>query len=265
MPVKAFHLDEVHALADRALGNGGRQHSASVVSWDISNGCEAPVERWVCGKPSPDPVKGGRDVIIRPGKTPHTLNVDINVRCRKCPACLRARARLWAVRAQAETMASVRTWLVTLTLSPDEHVKAWAAAHVKNDARGVDLDATPSHQQFAARIEAIGPDLTKYIKRIRATCEGKLRYLLVAEPHKSGLPHFHMLVHETSEHGVTSRNLEGKWSRGTITGAKLVRDVQHATYICKYLSKALDARVRASRRYGLVPVTVLGDSWNNVL
>lgn len=94
-------------------------------------------------------------------------------------------------------------------------------------------------------------EITKYLKRVRKKSGAPLRYILVAEAHKSGLPHYHMLIHECDpSRQVRHKDLTAAWSWG-FTRFKLVETSNTAWYVCKYLSKAQLARVRASVRYGL--------------
>ena len=77
-----------------------------------------------------------------------------------------------------------------------------------------------------------------------------LRYVLVAERHKDGWPHYHALVHERGPM-VTKRELQGQWKLG-FTAFKLVDMSDKAVpyYVTKYLSKQALARIRASLKYG---------------
>lgn len=100
------------------------------------------------------------------------------------------------------------------------------------------------------------------------------RYLLVAEEHRSertatamvGRPHYHILVHEARqyelvrphEYYVTQKGvvrvadaamIRRNWQLG-FTQFELCRDARSASYLCKYLSKDMLWRVRASIAYG---------------
>src|SRR5205814_1472707 len=80
----------------------------------------------------------------------------------------------------------------------------------------------------------------------------RFRYLLIAEAHKSGVPHFHMLLHEPDvANTVRHATLRDQWRYG-FTNFKLVSDPRAAGYIAKYLAKDALARVRASKDYGSV-------------
>lgn len=156
--------------------------------------------------------------------------IDISVRCRKCPACLRYRGRLWTARAISETVWAeenlCRTWFLTFTLSPAVRVRApWDAKMMKR-----------AFQLFA--------------KKLRK--KEKFRYLLAVEFHKDGTPHLHALVHEMRpDRPITKKTMEGFWKLG-FTRIKLVRGgPAAASYVSKYMSKdLLTGRVPCSLGYG---------------
>lgn len=107
-------------------------------------------------------------------------------------------------------------------------------------------------EQFVQRHKTIARWLTLWVKRVRKNSGAPIRYLLVCEAHKSGLPHYHMLLHERSpELQVRKRMLQAEWQAYGFTNCKLVEQDQHAArYVSKYLAKSALARVRASVRYG---------------
>lgn len=180
------------------------------------------------------------------------MTVELEVACRSCEACLRARARLWSARAVAETRVWPRTWFGTMTLRPEEVFRTLTVARVNARARAVPMEGESELAQFSRHVAAVGPEVGRFIKRVRKNTGSKLRYLLVAEPHKSGVPHFHMLVHQTTLHElVRYDDLKSQWLLG-FSSWKLC-DHRSASYVCKYLSKSLRARVRASQAYGECP------------
>lgn len=223
---------------------------------DVAGKCHLPreVERWL------GPI--GKIVYIVP--------------CRShCTWCLKMRGRAWAIRAQSEIRLSERTWFGTLTLSPEAHYRALCRADgggafgVKvKGGKPVELkfaDLTPG-DQFGARLKAIAPEITKWLKRVRKQSGAPLRYLLVVEAHKSGLPHFHVLVHQCrGDMPVTWRDLHDSWSLGHSKFNLVKADEfgkaddpsvwqqpsRTAWYVCKYLTKGCLARVRASTDYGI--------------
>lgn len=182
--------------------------------------------------------------------------VEIDARCRKCPACLRQRQREWTARAVSETRSAARTWFGTMTLAPEFHFRAKLAACRHLAKNGLDFEALPDHEQFAERHKVISKEITKFVKRLRKSSGSPLRYLIVAEAHQSGLPHYHMLLHERDQSKpIPKREVEGQWRIG-FSKWRLVppspEEKGPAFYVCKYLAKSSEARVRASVRYGSV-------------
>lgn len=156
---------------------------------------------------------------------------------------------IWEQRAKAEVQAAQRTWFGTLTLRPEAHATMGSRARVRLSRQGIDFDALPFGEQFLERHREINVEITKYLKRVRKQSPLGFRYLLVVEHHKSGLPHYHMLVHELVDGAVKYAVLADQWQLG-FEKWKVVADMRQATYLCKYLSKATIARVRASVAYG---------------
>lgn len=232
---------QVRSLMLVALRSGGVRKSLSLVEWDVSGDCQSPRER----SHEARPMRRGDGTVKGTG-----LAVAMTVRCRTCDKCRAIRRKVWSARARAEVQSSVRTWFLTLTLRPEEHYRHLCQARLKADRATEDFEKLSPSEQFRRRVDSISPEITKYLKRVREQSGAPLRYLLVAEAHKSGAPHFHMLVHETDvDRPVTHRVLTEQWRLG-FTNAKLCTSPAMATYLCKYLSKSNAARVRASLRYG---------------
>jgi len=251
-------------LATHALSMGAERRSLTSVHWDVSGSCLNPPAVLYEGRPEARElsfVAGGGapirhythfgDGFDRDGP----MSVIMEVRCRRCAPCLKARSAMWNHRARQELLCATRTWFGTLTLGPGEQYQAELKARAATARRSVDYNSLDHEAQFIARHNEIGPELTRWLKRIRKESGAKLRYILVAEAHKSGAPHYHCLIHET-ELGtpVRERTLRGQWLLG-FSQFKLVDDPNAARYVCKYLSKAAEARVRASIRYGTATYT----------
>lgn len=247
-----MYLDALHRLANRALQAGAARRQHTIIEWSVSGSCTAPVtiEYWsrpdtmnakyivVAGYKSGVKGKGG------------PLTVIMEVPCKKCKKCLARRAYDWHQRALFETSIAPRTWFGTLTFNPEWHYQVLLRCRHHDDAQGIDFDALSSNEQFTRRHNMLAVEVTKYLKRIRKLSKARLRYLLVAEAHKSGNPHYHMLVHEVdTEVPIRHALLKGQWTAG-FSDFKLVSDPKAATYCCKYLSKDAKARVRASLLYG---------------
>jgi len=102
----------------------------------------------------------------------------------------------------------------------------------------------------------------------------RFSYLLVAEEHRSartsttmvGRPHYHVLIHEPLPYELIKRDEEYLTAKGKLrvadgamlrkqwglgfTQFELCTDSRAASYLCKYLSKDMLWRVRASKAYG---------------
>lgn len=201
----------------------------------------------------------------------------MQVRCRKCENCAKARAAHWRFRAVSEWRAAPRSWLVTLTFRPEEHLRCLSKARRSVDAQGVDFETLSPDEQFDLLTRETSRLVTLYFKRLRKGEVGDrtrpqlvselpetwehppaaFRYMMVAEAHKSGLPHYHVVLHELSlERQIRHATIKHHWSIG-FSDAKLIKDERAATYAAKYLSKAGLVRVRASigygRTHGLLP------------
>lgn len=240
------HHRDVASLITRS--SGARQTRLGMWSVDYSADCDRPVLREFVGRPA---ATDGRWVTIGPGKR-NTLYMDMTLRCRSCESCLRARSRHWSARARAELEASARTWFGTLTLRPEAQFHFLTVARQKAALKAEDFETFTESQIFAARVAAIGAELGKFLKRVRKNSKAELRYLLVAEAHSSGLPHFHILIHQ-SQHDevVTHAELTRCWRVG-FSKFKLVAPTESKVvyYVTKYLAKSILARVRASLGYG---------------
>lgn len=203
--------------------------------------CQRPVELFMFGYPDP--------LCVSMGTEPNRpVSQRMFVRCRKCEGCLSHRARLWTARAMDETKVSARTWFGTLTLEPGRQTWAKYSALSHLIRRGWSQSEIADSVLFENQCKVIAPEITKFLKRVRKT--NRFRYLLVTEAHKSGLPHYHLLIHEY-EGSISKRVLEDKWRLG-FSHWRLVPPGNEAAcgYVCKYLAKSALTRVRASERYG---------------
>lgn len=230
---------------DKAVDWRFRQHTNGSWTAPIAGNCSSPVTRCVVGLPSA--------VMANPmGDSP--TNVDIEVRCRQCPACLKARAAHWRYRAQAEIASASRTWFGTLTLSPEAQFRCISEARAKTRARRAEdwdkLQVASPADAWRYQLKPLVHEWQCFIKRLRKQVGG-LRYMLVVERHKSGLPHLHCLIHETCS-PIRHRVLTEKWKWG-FSSFKLVAgedEKRAAAYVCKYLTKAVTGKVVASGGYG---------------
>lgn len=222
------------------------------------------------------------------GKRVKPLTVEVIARCRKCTMCKKHRSDFWTARALEEYRTAYRSWFGTITLRPEAHFRFDTLAQVRLAKAGTDFWAGLTDQErFDERVKEIGVEITKWLKRLRgdrkAARQPSFRYLLIAEAHESertsleirGRPHFHVLFHETDEMRPLvhpdefARNIRGDliadkygnpfladdawlrsgWDHG-FTRFQQAATPMAALYLCKYLTKATSARVRASGGYG---------------
>lgn len=235
-------------LCAHALEHGGERISAFRVRWDISGDCRSGYERSIYGVPYSPTVSGHTEV--RPGAS-HPLELQLTTRCRKCDKCRTARARMWRERMKQEIAAASRTWFCTWTLNVPAHHHYLNVARHRSDVEMGEFDARPEDERFRLVVSAIGEEITRYLKRVRKNSGARIRYCLVAERHKSGLPHFHGLIHERSK-PVVKQVLKDAWRLG-FSFPKLVENPDRAAwYVAKYLTKDASGRMRASAHYGTI-------------
>lgn len=247
--VKRWHVGPVKP--------GSRLRIRKPHSWRVNYAanCSNPVTIYMTGRPL---TKGRKSVhTVDMNQTVQMRFVEAEVPCRKCDACLRRRAWHWRCRAVAQTKSAHRTWFGTLTLSPEQHYRVAAACRVAASRNGDDFDKFPPERQFAERHKCISREITLYLKRIRKYSGVSIKFLCVAEAHKTGLPHYHMLIHEIAPHShVRHRVLTEQWRVG-FSNWKLVGDPLHAGYVTKYLAKSMNARVRASIDYNSTSLDIV--------
>lgn len=245
--------EKVLAVQKRALERGGSfrpslDHRPSrTVEWDVAGDCMSPVPVHLDGRPLAD----GERVITRVDPSRFAL---LFVPCRKCENCLNRRAHHWRLRAMSEFRAAPRTWLCTLTLNPNAHFWLLTRTRVRLAKARVSYEGLDPHERFLELDKTGYAEVQKWLKRLRKNLTS-FRFLSVTEPHKSGVPHWHVLLHEVRE-PLRYKGLKGSWHLGFDSYA-LVHDTKGASYAAKYLSKSLSARVRASKAYGETQVSQL--------
>lgn len=237
---------DFESLYRRAHIGGAIRTSVLLQEWSISGTCESPValtRQGIIGTPV---LARRRGSMKRDHHTP-MAEVRMETPCRKCKKCLQFRSFIWRCYARHEIEFACRTWFSTLTLTPGMHYRYQAMATHK----WPEFDTLSDNEQTLLRHKMIGPQITLMLKRLRKqqASVGGLRYIIVMEPHLSGLPHYHLLLHEQSELAPLRKTmLHDQWTDG-FSSHKLVDD-KAAAYITKYLAKSAAARVRASLRYG---------------
>jgi hypothetical protein len=269
-------LDVLDA-SKKALDWGAQTHShplyperaGTYVTWDIAARCEKPVMLQQLGRGGfvaahelrikHDPNTG--EVIDR--SQPVYLasrQLDMLTPCRRCRACLKARARMWGKRAVAMwkqgERTQCRTWFGTLTFNAEERSRAVAKVDVDLDMLGTRFSRLEPFDQFRALHGIHGEAVTKYWKRLRKGNKGakipplRFKYFCAVEPHEDMTPHYHVLVHELDPaEPIRQKVLEAVWPLGRMQ-YRLVKDERQAFYAAKYLGKWAVARVQASAHYG---------------
>lgn len=275
---RVIHVERLHGIIVRGIRDGWvrqldfadipqahRRHFLASLAMD----CEDPYRYTLTAR------YDRKCVMVR------ALFLTVEARCRKCENCRERRGMYWAARARSEYHKWPTTWMVTLTIAPEMHY--FYDAMVRDEMR-------PEHALEAAsgrlapatlygyRARVLGRQVTKYLHRLRK--RSAFRYLLVAEAHENPgavhlRPHFHILIHEynpgtlvktdeyASESGVChacrryhkvgevcdTGFIRSQWSLG-FSKAFLAYDEKSVYYLCKYMTKSMQSRVRASIAYG---------------
>jgi hypothetical protein len=245
-------LQGADLLARKALANGGQLLRFGSTFWDVSADCEKSAGVTVTGthfRGTYNVPEGGFTAFqgaVR--RDPRPQAIHLQVRCGRCARCRRFRRRLWTHRALIECARARRTWLCTMTASPDDHYRYICAASRRGETAGFEYDRLTVEEKYGEQCKEMGRDLTLFVKRLRKESGAKLRAMWVFEPHKSGAPHIHGLLHEVGE-GVTWRMLSRQWMAGH-SRFNLLTSGRGANYAAKYLGKHVGIRIRASRHYG---------------
>lgn len=166
-----------------------------------------------------------------------------------------------------ELRRAVRSWYGTLTLTPYNQYRVEVGARRHLESRGWLWTAMSDDERFRATARFALKEVTLYIKRFRKEAYGAkgkspFKWVCVTERHKSGLPHFHMLIHETEMRPIPHRILSGQWTQG-FERWRLVKIDENpkviAGYLGKYLTKDFGTRIRASEKYGEQQTATVGD------
>lgn len=239
----------ISSMVMRSLPIGMTRVSQSRFQWDVSGRCEAPVSVELEGRPASDWIRRLKFVVVAK-RQKHPLIVLMITPCRKCRNCLKARMKMWAARACHEVREAQRTWFATFTLRPEAHYVMQCRAVAIADARSIPTNELTETEMLKRQSTEVEKEMTLFFKRLRKELpQSQLRYLLVREKHKSGLPHWHALIHEVSGPPIHYRTLQSHWQFG-FAKFKLLEDERAAFYVAKYLGKSNEGRVRASIRYG---------------
>ena len=249
-----MHHDQLRRLVARAVAAGAVSISRTAWEWNVAGRCQSPVTRELFARKD----RKGKDLWNHwsSGKD-EPLRLILHVRCRACLDCARLRRRQWVGRITTEAAKSTRTWVGTLTLSPEEHVRAEYPRRRRLSRGGTDFDRLAPAERYREVCAEVGEMLTRYLKRVRKESKAPLRYVAVFEAHKTGLPHLHMAVHEYTAVPVRKRTLDGQWSHGFAHWRLLAPEDRRraAVYVAKYITKE-GARIRASLLYGKLENTL---------
>lgn len=244
-------VEQIQTVFVKALlSESFERHGSRRGTWDVSRDCENPVPVSLASRATGE----FRNVTKFGVKSVPGIELNLLTPCRRCRVCLAKKARLWTWRAMNELECAERTWFGTLTTSPDTDV--WID-HVCS-TRKRDFWMLPQSKKFAEQALVLGTEVTKYLKRIRKNSGCQFRYLLVTETHdsrktspeKQGRPHMHILLHEFAGQPIPKRILDANWHHGHCQ-FRLTAGSKVAWYVSKYITKASDARVRASLGYGM--------------
>lgn len=164
--------DRLAALVVRALDSGGTIKSPGAFAWNVSGSCLSPRLVELSGHRLHELADTRRHGFLQFDGAA-SIFLDMEVPCRKCPNCLDCRCRLWARRAMVELARSERTWFVTLTLRPADRYRVSLEARHACIERGVDFDDLSGEEQFREKHRVIGPEVTKWLKRVRAERDWK--------------------------------------------------------------------------------------------
>jgi hypothetical protein len=240
------NLKRWRLTAEEALATGADRPTFLTIRKDVAGNCTDPIYREYTGA---EQITRSRDFARTTRRGPQ-MTIEFDVRCRVCQNCLKARAAHWRYLCQNELAAAPRSWFVTLTFRPEEHYRVRCAVDLRLLQRGTSMSQASESERFRLLAAECGKEITRYIKRLRKA-GARVRYCLVAEAHKSGLPHFHMLLHEVSEdHPVRHKLLADQWGAGFINAKLCNSEDRVAFYVTKYLTKSARARIRASEGYG---------------
>ena len=214
--------DKVIRLLNHALEHGAVKTGFASYHWNIAPNCSNPytVEKW--GKTTTDAFHDRKGVPL--------VYLTIDTKCRKCTNCLRSRSNDWNRRAISEVKVAARTWFATFTIDPYHRYMVLSETRYRVPA----FEMIERERQFTEQVKTVNVEITKYLKRLRKETKVPFKYLIVAEKHKDGSPHFHGLFHEISpDHPLRKEVLQRQWKFG-FTSFKLVTEPSHPS-ICIYI------------------------------
>lgn len=221
-----------------ALEKGGYKVTPLLTVWPLAPWCSEPIARSHYYRKERARDRTGREIVLLTA-------------CRQCVACRDHRFQLWGARAAAEFAHADHTVMITLTLGP--------TARWQLDARARAMVLDPDEEvSFSERWPVMLKDVQAFIKRLREQQRRRhihVRYMVVIEPHKDGMPHAHLLLHQYPRGSLANWNetlpevVRTLWGHGFIKISD-VADERGCFYVAKYLCKEGSIPVRASQNYG---------------
>jgi len=250
MVQRTLRFDQALRLFHRALSSPScHRIGVTIAEADMSAGCHQPVTVEYVGRRETFLMKRHE---VKPDpynpRTWESVSVILQCKCRQCEHCLKKRRQHWWFRAKYECSIAPRTWFATFTYNPQAIFVREVEVERRCRSKGLDWDELSADERYKHLLDRCGEDMTLFFKSLRKSATAGVRYLVVSEAHKSGLPHFHALIHEVHQGAVTYDRLKRPWRWG-FTAFKLA-DPKAASYVAKYISKDVAARVRASEHYG---------------
>jgi hypothetical protein len=241
------HRETLERLVAKAMHAGRcKRIGVSIYEVDYSLNCENPIHREMFSCYDRERTMA-REVYGHRGP----LTVILICQCRKCDNCRLRHQMHWRYRCEAELKRSARTWFGTLTFHPSISHGALSQCRLDSLKKGFVYDEAPASEQFQLFHNKLQKYVTLFFKKLRKTSQSPVRYVLVAEAHKTGIPHYHMLLHEVSvSKPIRKLLLHATWDVGFSSWKLVDTEDGHAKYVTKYLNKGANARVRASVKYG---------------
>lgn len=253
------------ATSTRARVSGCIPDENGDIVWKMSGSCTAPTK-----------ISSKSQEVFHNGKLKALPRyVTLVVRCRKCTACRLTRSWAWSDRAAMEAAKGGRVWWCTFTLKPEfaYHAELQAIAQAKREKQ--DFWKLDARKQFALRTKYCRTHLTKVFMRMRKGLKSgyfnsnildletgkaqaevipplKFRTLVVAEPHKTGIPHFHALIFEGQQEikALWMRHYAQDMGRNSFELCK--SPIKASRYVTGYLSKSPISIISASLGFGNV-------------
>ena len=156
----------ISRMVTDALPKGMERLSQSRFRWDVSGRCQSPATVELVGRPASDWIRRLKFVVVAKRRK-HSLIVELSTPCRKCPACLKARMKMWAARAMHEVRESQRTWFATFTLSPQHHYVMQCRAIALADQRSIPTNELRAEETLRLQSMEVEKELTLFLKRLR--------------------------------------------------------------------------------------------------